>query len=637
MDKQNKLNDNSLSPEASLEELDDFSQDAFDDASDNSDQPQDKQPVPKTTFVGIGDSALEKIVSKSELIPGFMLKDRYEIVKSIGKGGFGIVYEARDIQNNDARVAVKTLKHNIDDYEQAQKRFQREIELCSCINNEHAVKIFDSGVTADNILYYVMEFLEGTTLDEHLARLETFNFLETKRLLLQMLEALGEAHKKGIVHRDIKPANISLFGAEPESKNYQVKVLDFGIAKVTCGEEQLGAEKLTQTGAFMGSPAYMSPERLRGKKAEPSSDVFAIGLMALEMITGYQAAEGETPMDVAMYIMTPKEIDIEEWVKNSTLGAILVKCVRKDPSQRYQDANELTDALNAVSDTVLINEYNAAKLAGKTSRHRTITRTTLVDEAPVQSQLMNETVQKMNTQMLIIIGIVVVLFVIILIVIFKVAIPKTAPEETAETLPVYVQQLKKGAALGMGHGTSELMRVTFMLSSTPEGATVISADDGKELGKTPISLSPIAVPIEGQPKPWNLILKADGYDDYKLPIIARITMNPSVTITMQRQLRMRGDRPRNPDAPRPDNNQIAPAPTPSAPANIDSKPDTKVETKPESKPDTKVETKPESKPETKVETKPKTNTKKTDTTKKSSQTNKKTNTRKTDTWNVDGL
>lgn len=622
MDEQNKF-ENSLSPEASIEELEDFSetQNNSEDSFDHSPAPAS---IPKTTFVGIGDSAIEKIVSKSELIPGFILKDRYEIVKSIGKGGFGIVYEARDIQNNDEKVAVKTLKHNIDDYEQAQKRFQREIELCSSINNKHAVKIYDSGITADNILYYIMEFLEGTTLDEHLARLETFNFFETKTLLLQMLEALGEAHKKGIVHRDIKPANISLYGADPESKNYQVKVLDFGIAKVTCGEEQLGAEKLTQTGAFMGSPAYMSPERLRGKKAEPSSDVFALGLMALEMITGYQAAEGETPMDVAMYIMTPSEIDIEDWVKNSTLGAILVKCVRKDPAMRYRDANELAEALNAVSDTALINEYNAAKLAGKTSRHRTITRTTLVGEAPIQSELMNETVQKMNTQMLMIIGIVVVLFIIILIVVLKVVVPKNATPEPEKTLPVYVQQLEKGAALGMGHGTAELMRVTFMLSSTPEGATVVTADDGVELGKTPISLSPIAVPIEGQPTPWNLILKADGYEDYKFPVIPRITMNPSVTITMQRQLRMRGDRPRNPDAQRPDGNHInAPAPN-TPPAAPETKPDTKVETKP----DTKVETKPN----------PKTDTvKKSNTNKKSSPSNKKQNTRKTDTWNVEGL
>ena len=188
--------------------------------------------------------------AKAELQAGTVLNDRYEIVQTIGSGGYGVVYEAIDHEVNNRRVAVKTLRHNLDNYDQAEKRFQREIELCMRIENEHAVKIYDSGKADDDVLYYVMEYLEGFSLEDFVDRRDKFTFCEVKHVMVQVLEALAEAHSKDIIHRDLKPSNIWMTEKVPESRDFYVKVIDFGIAKLVGPSK--GDEKLTQAGAWTG-------------------------------------------------------------------------------------------------------------------------------------------------------------------------------------------------------------------------------------------------------------------------------------------------------------------------------------------------------------------------------------------------
>lgn len=307
-------------------------------------------------------------VSGSSFASGSVLKERYRIEREIGKGGFGIVYEATDLHTGNQRVAIKTLKHNLDDYDVAAKRFKREIELCQSIENIHAVKIFDDGMADNGTLFYVMEYLEGCALDTLIEKREKFTFRETKAILVQVLEALAEAHDKGIIHRDMKPANIWLTekSTENHTRDYDVKVLDFGIAKAI--DKNTGENKLTQTGTWMGSPSYMSPEHLTGREVTPSSDIFAIGLIAIEMITNHLAVEGDTPMEIAMEIISQNDIYIEEWILNTSFGKILANCVKKIPSARYKNARELLDVFSAMDDDNLRNEFNEAKLRRKTSR-----------------------------------------------------------------------------------------------------------------------------------------------------------------------------------------------------------------------------------------------------------------------------
>ena len=454
-----------------------------------------------------------------------MLKDRYRIDSVLGSGGFGVVYAATDTLESDRTVAVKTLKHNLNDYNSAAKRFEREIELCRQIESPHAVKIFDAGVADDETLFYVMEYLEGYTLEDLIARHEKLSFYDVKNIYLQALDAIGEAHRKGIVHRDLKPSNLWLTEKTPDSRDYDVKVLDFGIAKSI---NSSGGEKLTQTGSWMGSPSYMSPEHLKGIDVSPASDVFALGLIAIEMLTGYQAVEGDSPMDVAMIIISDEPVYVDEWIAESQIGAIISKCVQKDPRERYQNANSLANALRALDDEVLRNEYVAAKMKRRTMPRRAgITTTSAV--------ILPEAVKEKQIQTAIILAIVVCVLLLGIFLFVKFYVDKALlfddPGDTPESqLSARDSAVLRGAANGAVLGAvPELRRIKVTVSSLPEGATIRRAKDGKELGQTPKTLDLIRSPGE-----YGVILSHEGFQDYPLTIMP--LMPNTIPVTMARQL-----------------------------------------------------------------------------------------------------
>ncbi len=474
---------------------------------------------------GINSGTISGSVRKSEkkseqFEPGTMLKDRYKIDSVIGIGGFGVVYAAADTADNDKVVAIKTLKHNLSDYEQAAKRFEREIELCSQIESEHAVKITDSGAEGD-ILFYVMEYLEGYTLEDLIARHEKLSFYDLKFIYLQVLDALSEAHRKGIVHRDLKPANIWLTEKTVDSKDFDVKVLDFGIAKTI----NAGGEKLTQTGAWMGSPAYMSPEQLKGVDVSPASDIFALGLIAIEMLTGYQAVEGDSSMDIAMSIASDEPIYVDEWILESQIGAIVSKCVQKDPMARYANASSMAIALRALDDEELRNEYVAAKLKRRTlPRRAAITTMSSSIMAPPENK-------EKQLQTVIILAIVLCLVLLGIFLFVKFYVDKTVSlfgdksvtlEKLSPRDAAFVTSTANGAYLG---AAEDFRRAEVTISSQPPNATVLRASDGKELGKTPFTLKLIRSPLD-----YNARIHHDGFFDYPLTIKPRISSNIPITM-----------------------------------------------------------------------------------------------------------
>lgn len=372
MDDDLKTEQDSFLSSADLKSLDETnSVEASDTAPGvNSQMPINAQ-APMDTLRGISKKNSESHIASNQYEPGDLIRNRYKIVRVIGSGGFGVVYEASDTAVHDQRVAVKTLKHNIADYELAAQRFQREIELCGSIRSRNVVKILDSGTADDETLFYVMEFLEGQTLEDLLAQHERLSFFDVKNILLQALDAISEAHFKNIVHRDLKPSNIWLKNKSSEEHDFEVKILDFGIAK-SLDPNQEKAHKLTQTGAWMGSPAYMSPEHLAGsRELTPAADIFSLGLIAIEMLTGYPAIEGDSPMEVALSIASPEEIVIDDWILDSSIGNIIERCVRKNPKDRYQNGDSLICALRSVDDTTLKNEYAAAKMRKRVGRRST--------------------------------------------------------------------------------------------------------------------------------------------------------------------------------------------------------------------------------------------------------------------------
>ena len=350
---------------------------------------------PTDTMRGIAKHESAGRLSTNQFEPGDLIHGRYQIVRVIGSGGFGVVYEALDTAVHNQRIAIKTLKHNIADYELAAQRFEREIDLCCSIRSGHVVKILDSGMADDETLFYVMEYLEGQTLEDLLSSHEKFSFSEVKNILLQILEAIGEAHFKNIIHRDLKPANIWLCQQSAEPRDFYAKVLDFGIAKSL---DNNSGQKLTQTGAWMGSPAYMSPEHLAGvKDLTPAADIFSIGLIALEMLTGYPAVEGDTPMEVALTISSPEELFIDDWILDSSLGNIIERCVRKNPADRFQNGDELADALKALDTNSLKTEYATAKMRKHAGRRSTMLSTSRAGSINTQIGLSPE-LQKANRE-----------------------------------------------------------------------------------------------------------------------------------------------------------------------------------------------------------------------------------------------
>jgi Tol biopolymer transport system component/predicted Ser/Thr protein kinase len=248
----------------------------------------------------------------------------YQILSSIGKGGMGEVYKARDTRL--ARiVAVKVSKAK---YTQ---RAEREARAVASLNHPHVCQLYDVGPN-----YLVMEYLEGTRLRGPLAPEKAVEYA------IEILDALDAAHRKGVIHRDLKPSNIMITGAG-------VKLLDFGVAKVY--EPVIGADEatLTDQGEIVGSPHYISPEQLRGTEADVRSDLFAFGLVFYEMLTGKRAYEGTNATLIADIIhKDPAGLSTERAI-TAPYEKIIRTCIAKDPGERWQSARELKHALEWVA------------------------------------------------------------------------------------------------------------------------------------------------------------------------------------------------------------------------------------------------------------------------------------------------
>jgi serine/threonine-protein kinase len=284
-----------------------------------------------------------------ELI-GRTLNNRYLVEDKIGEGGFGAVFRGKQIATG-REVALKILHpHNSQD-QTIIARFKREAEACSKLRDIHTVTTYDFDETEDGILYLAMELLRGRSLhhlqksDGALAPERVLNILD------QVAQSLGEAHTNGIVHRDMKPENVFIetrtvtAGAPPED---HVKVLDFGIAKMISGEKEVQA--LTAVGQTLGTLEFMSPEQLRGQKLDGRSDIYALGMMSYEMLTGilpFQSAK--SPIEIINFHMKqapPAPSKLKDGLKiPGAVDDIILKMVAKNRDDRFADTNELRTAI----------------------------------------------------------------------------------------------------------------------------------------------------------------------------------------------------------------------------------------------------------------------------------------------------
>jgi CHASE2 domain-containing sensor protein len=264
---------------------------------------------------------------------------RYEIVKELGRGAMGTVYLGKDPKINRL-VAIKTLRFDGDTDEATLKtvkeRFFREAESAGNLNHPNIIKIFDAG--EDNELSYIaMELLEGEDLKKYTDKNNLLPLETVKEYMIHVADGLDYAHKLGVVHRDIKPANIMLL------KDGSLRITDFGIARIT-------ASSKTQTGTVLGTPSYMSPEQLSGKKVDGRSDLFSLGAMFFELITGTKPFEGDSIATLLFKIANEKHADLLELRPDVPpyMAKIINKLLCKNPDERYQTgADVVKDLKNA--------------------------------------------------------------------------------------------------------------------------------------------------------------------------------------------------------------------------------------------------------------------------------------------------
>jgi eukaryotic-like serine/threonine-protein kinase len=274
---------------------------------------------------------------------GQVVGGRYHIVSLIGEGGMGIVYKAEQrLGSAVRRVAVKTLHAELSRDPSITARFHREVGTVAQLEHPNTVRVYDFGSTDDGTLYIAMEFLDGKALNRVI---ETEGALEPRRvgnLIRQVAGSLDEAHRQGIVHRDLKPENVLLI--ERAGEKDVVKLVDFGIAARTESAEREKEQKLTQQGMVLGTPPYMSPEQFTGKALDLRSDVYSLGVMVYEMLTGQLPFQADTAWQWATHHMTSAPRSFDETPGGGRIPEALrrtvLKALAKEPSDRQGSAGQ---------------------------------------------------------------------------------------------------------------------------------------------------------------------------------------------------------------------------------------------------------------------------------------------------------
>jgi serine/threonine-protein kinase len=279
------------------------------------------------------------------LSPGEFLTEKYQIVETLGEGATGTVYKAKRAVIDDF-VAIKTLKAELVSSPIAIERFRREAQAYGRIRHPNAISIFDFGIN-DGIAYLVMEFLDGFTLRQILSNEKQLEVKRAVKMFLQMCGAVQRAHRKGVIHRDLKPENVIL--EEFEGLGETVKVIDFGLAKL----KVVGAsmQSLTEKGRVAGTPYYMSPEQWLDKELDPRTDVYSLGIMLYETLTGKMPFDADTVMELAKKHVQqePKALtDLRPDVPKK-VSDIILKSLAKKPENRQESALALGQELRAAA------------------------------------------------------------------------------------------------------------------------------------------------------------------------------------------------------------------------------------------------------------------------------------------------
>ncbi|MGD9346844.1 MAG: protein kinase [Candidatus Aminicenantes bacterium] len=298
---------------------------------------------------------------REELTTGSTFAERYQIIEELGKGGMGKVYRAFDKKLNE-EVALKLIKPEIASDNKTLERFQNELKLARKIRHSNVGGMYE--LLEDKGLHYItMEYVTGEDLKSFISRSGRLTVSKAINVAIQICEGLTEAHKVGVVHRDLKPSNIMI------DKNGNARIMDFGIARA------LKEKGITGVGVIIGTPEYMSPEQVESKEIDQRSDIYSLGVILYEMVTGRVPFEGDTPFSIGMKHKgetpkNPKELNTQI---SDDLNRVILRCLEKDKEKRYQSAGEVRSELTNIEKGIPITERIIPERKPLTSKEITLT------------------------------------------------------------------------------------------------------------------------------------------------------------------------------------------------------------------------------------------------------------------------
>lgn len=304
--------------------------------------------------------------------PGNVIGGKYKVISVLGKGGMGTVYRVRQVfLNTDFAIKVLDSRRVKDDLQV--RRFQLEAKAAHSLNNAALVRVHDFGLLDNNQPYLVMDLVEGRTLTDYIRENRNISVNEVEAIFSQVCKGLAYAHQQSVVHRDIKPSNIMIVNGVPLGVEGSIKILDFGIAKIA-SDEAGEIQQLTRTGEIFGSPLYMSPEQCTGELVDHRSDIYSLGCVIFEALTGTPPHFGSN----ALRTMMMHQSEPAPLLREASLGhkypealeQIVQKMLQKSPNDRYQNLSQVVDALKSATtaETAIVEKTTAVKSGAKPAK-----------------------------------------------------------------------------------------------------------------------------------------------------------------------------------------------------------------------------------------------------------------------------
>ena len=320
-----------------------------------------KCATPLTDLSGKSISQTRTLQTPSErLIRGTHFADRYEIIEKLGEGGMGAVYRVEDTKVRE-EVALKLISPRVASEKQTIERFRNELKFARKIRHKHVCQMFDLGED-EGTHFITMEYVAGEDLKNLLRRTDKLTIEMAIRVAKQVADGLAEAHRIGIVHRDLKPSNIMI------DNEGEARIMDFGIARST------RSKGITGAGLVIGTPEYMSPEQAEGKEADSRSDIYSLGVIFFEMLTGQRPFEGDSALGIAMKHKgeEPQEPRLLNPNISDSINELVLKCLKKNPDDRYQNIEELRDGLSSIDMKLPAVKTRGRQISGLISKEITV-------------------------------------------------------------------------------------------------------------------------------------------------------------------------------------------------------------------------------------------------------------------------